>query len=686
MQGLTSKPRLSIPSNMVVVTFNAEDGIVTFVSHSDCPISGYHRDEIVGHSIGLLFPDSFDHNYLRNISAYFSISSSEDLAFNERVMLRSKSAQKVYVSADLVPLYSENGDLTGYQVSLERLSDTPLLDSVQAIALNTNASGITERLKKALQFAGINLFKIDAQTGEGSFIYSATGQSTFLKPDLWLQLVEPEYRDLVAKSHERPGPAIEYAYRPNGPDMPARWLSQAIIDQYRLPDGRLEKLGFSRDITKEKRYAEQLQSLDKRTGGITPEALQSVFSDLVAADSEQRFSFYAVELIAYDTTRCERHGISDSEILKAIYRKLFDFLQTEGSIAGSSLSRAGFLMLVHEKMSEPLGEYLATLCDVPLYINDTALSYSIRYVRTDYPTDAASFDSILVNLRYTLARSARENKSFRRFLHTDTDGENLNGVEYIGDIESAFEENQFKLLLQPKVESQSPHRIVGAEALLRWEHPREGLLSPDKFLDILVNTHWRKRTAVWVLQHAAELLCQIQEIDQQQSLAVNLTAYDLCDLDVLSELCRLVNQAKFAPETMIIELSESQTHLMPEVLIRSIQAVNELGLTLALDDFGQEMSSLGYLVNLPLNQIKIDKVFLDEAMDVEASNLVISFATDFAALKGWSTVVEGVESADQAARVLSLGVDELQGFYFGAPLEPENFVARLKQQTKILER
>ena len=682
MQGRTTKPRLSGQSNMVVVMFNAEDGLVTSVSHSDCPISGYHRDEIIGHSIGLLFPDSFDHNYLRNIRAYFSVATSADLVFNERVMLRAKSAERVYVSADLVPLFSENGDLTGYQLSLERLSDTPLLDSVQAIALNTNASGVTQRLKKALQFAGINLFKIDAQTGEGSFIYSATGQSTYLKPELWLQLVEPEYRELVAKSHERPGPAVEYAYRPNGPDMPVRWLSQAIIDQYRLPDGRLEKLGFSRDITKEKRYAEQLQSLDKRTGGITHEALQSVFSDLAAAGPEKRFSFYAVELIAYDTVRCERQGISESEILRAIYRKLFDFLQTDGSIAGSNLSRAGFLVLVHAEMSEPLGEYLSTLCDVPLYLKDTALSYSIRYVRTDYPIDAASFDSILVNLRYTLVRSAQENKSFRRFLHTDTDGENLNGIEYIGDIESAFEENQLKLLLQPKVESQSPHRIVGAEALLRWEHPREGLLSPDKFLDVLVNTHWRKRTAVWVLRRAVELLCQIQEIDQQQKLAVNLTAYDLCDLDVLSELCRLVNQATFAPETLIIELSESQTHLMPEVLIRSIRAVKELGLTLALDDFGQEMSSLGYLVNLPLNQIKVDKVFLDEAMDVEASNLVISFATDFAALKGWSTVAEGVESADQVARVRSLGVDELQGFYFGAPLEPENFAARLKQQVE----
>ena len=234
-------------------------GYISSLSHSPCPVTGYLSEELIGKKMSEFFPPHFDEGYLRNVHAYFLIGHSTNSLFTERVVLPSKSEGGVYVSADLLPILDNEGCLTHYLVSVEKEVSAGVTEEDKELNATQASTSVTRRLEKALQFAGINLFKFDAETGEGAFIYSASGQTEFLKPELWLPLVEPEYRELVEKSHDRPGPAIEYAYRPNGPAMPVRWLSQAIIDQYTLPDGRTEKLGFSRDITKERRYAEQLK-------------------------------------------------------------------------------------------------------------------------------------------------------------------------------------------------------------------------------------------------------------------------------------------------------------------------------------------------------------------------------------------------------------------------------------------
>ena len=658
-------------------------GCIASLSHSPCPVTGYLSEELIGKKMGAFFPPHFDEGYLRNIHAYFLIADSTNSSFTEPVVLPSKSGGEVYVSADLLPISDNEGCLAHYLVSIEKRVGAGVTEDDRELDATYASTNLTRRLEKALQFAGINLFKIDAETGEGAFIYSASGQKTFLKPELWLPLVEPEYRELVEKSHDRPGAAIEYAYRPNGPAMPVRWLSQAIIDQYTLPDGRIEKLGFSRDITKERRYAEQLKSLDARSGGITSEALRAVFADLVADHPLDRFSFYAIDLLAHDSILCEREGISETEVLQALFLRMFQFLETQGSIAGSPLTRSGLLVLVNHEVNERFTLLLSTLCDSPLQVKNQSISFSVRCVRCDYPTDAVGYDSILLSLRRTLSLAAKENKPFRRYQHTDFEDEKLSGTEFIGDIDDAFRRGEFRLFLQPKVDARPPYRIIGAEALLRWQHPHEGLLAPDRFLELLVNTHWRPKIAKWVIHEAVSMLTQIREVDPRQKLAFNLTAYDLCDLDILGELLRMQEQSTFPAESLTIELSESQTQISPQALHRSIRAVKALGFSLALDDFGQEMSSLSYLVNLPLDEIKVDKVFLDESMDTEATDKVIAFVTDFARIKGWSTVVEGVESQAQALRVQALGIDEAQGYFFGKAVPLVEFIALIQQQQPL---
>lgn len=561
----------------------------------------------------------------------------------------------------------------------------PMPDAHESPGDEKSLYGITERFEKALGFAGINLFRIDPQTGEGSFLYSASGQVEYLPREQWIELVEPEYRELVYRSHDGPGAAIEYAYRPNGPDMPVRWLSQAIIDTYSLPDGRVEYLGFSRDITTERRYTEYLQAIDPISGGITFEALHAVFADLLSQNQQAQYSFFAIELVAYDISRCAAAGVSEGDLLRELYLRLFTFLETEGSIAGSPLSRLGLLVLVKVSHSDALSSYMDEITNSPLKVKGVEISFSIRSVRTDFPNDAKSFEESLVNLRYTLALAAKQHKSYKRFLCTDAQTDLIKGIEYIGDLDLAFSRQEFELYLQPKVSAADPHIITGAEALIRWNHPRDGVLSPDKFINLIVNTHWRARLAIWVIQQSAAALAEIQAIDPNQTVSFNLTAYDVTDLEIFGELYRVQTGLQLKERSLIIELSEAQTQLDPEVLRLSINSIKELGFGIALDDFGQEMSSLSYLANLPLEQVKIDRVFLDEDIKVEAGNKIISFVADFAKLQGWSTVMEGIETQQQAERVRELGIDELQGYYYGKPQPVAEFLTTLKNGIRSVD-
>lgn len=319
---------------------------------------------------------------------------------------------------------------------------------------------------------------------------------------------------------------------------------------------------------------------------------------------------------------------------------------------------------------------------VPIDGHTTVLDPII--VTTDAPSDGERSDRLLDNLARVLARAQRDKLAFARFLPID---KALLDTEYlfVGELRQAMKAGDLQLFLQPKINFQQNARIVGAEALIRWDHPSQGLLSPAAFLQQIENSNSRAVFAKFVIRQSSLLLKQIQEHMPEFELSFNLSAYDLLDLRVLAELQRVMEEHQFAENTLQIEINESQTTVHVDLLRRAIVAIRALGYSISLDDFGTGMCSLAYFSELPVDAVKIDRAFLkDIETSASAQQVVHSLVGLCDGLKR-TVLIEGIETAEQAQIVSGLGCHLMQGYLFGKPLGVDDFVLQLERQLNGLQ-
>lgn len=304
-------------------------------------------------------------------------------------------------------------------------------------------------------------------------------------------------------------------------------------------------------------------------------------------------------------------------------------------------------------------------------------------VTTDAPSDGVRSDRLLDNLGRVLERALRDKLDFARFLPIDKallDNEYL----FVGELSQAMDAGDLQLFLQPKINMQKQERIVGAEALIRWDHPAQGLLSPAAFMQQIENSNSRTAFAQFVIRQSGMMLKRIQEHMPEFELSFNLSAYDLQDLRVLAELQRVMEEHEFAKNTLQIEISESQTTVHVELVQRSITAIRELGYSISLDDFGTGMCSLAYFSELPVDAVKIDRAFLSHIETSEPAQQVVRSIVDLCSGLQRTVLIEGIETAQQANIIAGLGCYLMQGYLFGRPLNLSDFIKQIDRQRNEL--
>lgn len=248
------------------------------------------------------------------------------------------------------------------------------------------------------------------------------------------------------------------------------------------------------------------------------------------------------------------------------------------------------------------------------------------------------------------------------------------------DLRQALSEGQIFVLYQPRVGSSS-RQIVSVEALLRWQHPDKGWISPDVFIPLAEESALILELGRWVLRQA---LCQFQQwrADPTHSvrhLSVNLSPWQLADPSLPAELQRMLQEFDIHPGELELEITEGALIRDVDAAVERLTAVRNLGVAIALDDFGVGYSAMSYLSRLPFDTLKIDKSFVF-AFGVERPALAIATAiVALAKALDKRVVAEGVETLAQAALLETLGVDELQGYLYGKPQTPAEIDALWKR-------
>jgi diguanylate cyclase (GGDEF)-like protein len=243
-------------------------------------------------------------------------------------------------------------------------------------------------------------------------------------------------------------------------------------------------------------------------------------------------------------------------------------------------------------------------------------------------------------------------------------------LKLLGELRRAIEQGELVLYYQPKV-SLRTSEVLGFEALVRWQHPEQGLLSPERFLPFAEHTGLVKPLTRFVMREAVRACAKWHQIGLHMGVAVNLSGRDLLDLHLPDEVRLLLNETGIHPSHLELEITEN-TILSDPVRTRTIlNRLKELGVRLAIDDFGSGYSSLGYLKRLPLDVLKIDKSFVMTMLADEDSAAIVRSTIDLAHNLGLDVVAEGVASEQVSAILASLHCDAAQGFYYSAPIADE---------------
>jgi diguanylate cyclase (GGDEF)-like protein len=296
-----------------------------------------------------------------------------------------------------------------------------------------------------------------------------------------------------------------------------------------------------------------------------------------------------------------------------------------------------------------------------------------------YPSHGSDPQVLLKNADAAMYQAKEDGRNGFRTYTADINANAHVRLDLENDLHHAIARNQLTVLFQPKVRLDSA-KVVGVEALVRWQHPQLGLLGPDAFIPLAEESGLIAPLGEWVLETACrQAVTWMNEGFQGLSVAVNLSArqFQLQAMD--SVVAAALRRTGLPSHLLEVELTESLALQDNEAVKATLESIHDLGVTCSVDDFGVGFSNFGYLGTLPIDKIKVDKSFvsqLDGANDKSASALIIGMIATAKAL-GLGVVAEGVENHSQLAFLRERGCDQMQGFLFSAPVPSEQLSALL---------
>ncbi len=293
---------------------------------------------------------------------------------------------------------------------------------------------------------------------------------------------------------------------------------------------------------------------------------------------------------------------------------------------------------------------------------------------TVFPIDRSDADTLLRHADHAMYGAKQSGRNGYLFFDPEHRRRTEERVMAIGRVQEALDKSEFVLFYQPQVDMTSG-QVRGFEALLRWDHPQQGLIAPMQFLPLIENTGLSSRVGDWVLSQALEHLSQWRRDGLDITVSVNISARHLQEPDFALRLSELLARHGDPLATYLeLEMLETAAHADIEATSALLARCRSIGVRFALDDFGTGYSTLTYLKRLPVDTLKIDRSFVNHMLDDNQDRAIVEGVIGLARTFGCSVVAEGVESPAQARTLLDLGCVVGQGVGIAAPM-PAGLVA-----------
>ncbi len=498
---------------------------------------------------------------------------------------------------------------------------------------------------------------------------------------------DPSGREDFAETLAASGRSLCHQSQIRRPDGSVAWISESAWKVLDESGNLLYYEGLVQDITQHKR-AEDLQHKQAFHDALTGLPNRQLFMDRLewALRRSQRRAGYRFAVLMLDLDRFKvvndslGHQAGDSMLLE-VARRLSATLRPMDTVARlggdefavladditGALEATRIISRLQEELSRPFsiqGREVFTSASIGVVLKTWGYDRPEHIIRD---ADTAMYRAKALGKARSEFFDPSMHQAAASLLQTET------------DLRQAVERGQLRLHYQPIVDIGSG-RLQGFEALVRWQHPRRGLIQPGDFIPLAEETGLIGAIGTWVLRTACEQLLRWQRLrpcDPPLWMSVNLSAKQFMSMELVAEIRHILEQTGVPPESLKLEITETKVMENAESASRMLESLKGLGVKISVDDFGTGYSSLAYLQRFPLDSLKIDRSFVSRMCGGEDNAKIVGAIVNLAHNLGLEVVAEGVEQHDQLEHLQTLACRFGQGFLFSRPVPAEEAEALL---------
>ncbi len=591
-----------------------------------------------------------------------------------------------WFSTQIQPIALEKGEMTAIQAVAFDITERRRMED----ALRKSE----ELWKFALEGSGDSVWDWDVEHNNVILSQRWKEQLGYAPGDdtgAWFEHVHPEdvalaeANNLMLRSGVEPTTSIELRLRRK--DGRYCWMLARGMVASRDESGNPTRIiGTNTDITPLKEHQQQLEHIahyDALTD-LPNRLLLSLRLQQAVTQSQRRNQSLAVVYLDLDGFKeiNDQHGhdIGD-ELLVVIAQRMKSALRE-----GDTLARIGgdeFIAVLTDlnqpQDCEPVLHRLLQAASLPATIADLILNVSASNGVTIYPGDGADADQLIRHADQAMYQAKQAGKNRFQLFDVEHDAKIQQKHEGLESIRAALKRGEFILHYQPKV-NMTTGEVVGVEALIRWQHPERGLLSPAQFLPLAESHELKIKIGEWVIETALRQSEEWQRDDLNIPISVNIDAYHLQYGNFVEGLRTLLAAyPKAEPSSLNLEILETNAFEDLEQVSGIMRACRALGVSFALDDFGTGYASLTYLKWLPAKLLKIDQSFVRDMLDDPDDLAIVESVIGLAHAFQRHTIAEGVETIEHGEMLLQLGCELAQGYGIAKPMPPSALAGWIQQ-------
>ncbi|MDY6979641.1 MAG: EAL domain-containing protein [Pseudomonadota bacterium] len=332
----------------------------------------------------------------------------------------------------------------------------------------------------------------------------------------------------------------------------------------------------------------------------------------------------------------------------------------------------------NQKTAEVVAQNIVRFMQEPFQLDRRQIPIGISIGMASYPEDGPSADMLIQHADVAMYL-AKENGSGYAFYDASEDQYTTQRLSMLCNLRDAMDNRQIMLHYQPIIDMQHG-KVWGVEALARWQHPELGLVMPDEFIPLAVQSNLMRPLSQYILRSALQQMAEWQQEGLDLRMSVNLSIHDIQDALLPEKLRELIERYRINPARLMLEITENSVMTDSRGVRVVIEQLHEMGVSLAIDDFGTGYSSLAYLKQIPADEIKIDKSFVRDMSRDDNDAVIVRTTIELAHNMGRRVIAEGVEAQDAYDLLEILRCDLAQGYYICRPVSAADFRRWLEQE------